>query len=183
MSRIGKKAISVPSGVKISIDGQKVTVEGKKGTLSMDVRQGVRVAWDESEKSITVSVDEAKAEDRQTRAQWGTTRALIQNMIVGVTEGYEKKLEIVGVGWGAEVQGQKLKVNVGYANPLFVNIPQGLTVTAEKQIVTIQGADKQAVGQMAAEVRSTRKPEPYNGKGVKYSDEVIKRKQGKQFGS
>ena len=183
MSRIGKKAISVPAGVKISIDGQNVSIEGKKGSLSMKVRDDVRVAWDESEKSITVSLDEKHAEERASKAQWGTTRALIQNMIVGVTEGYEKKLEIVGVGWGAEVQGQKLKVNVGYANPLFVGIPQGLTVTAEKQIVTITGPDKQAVGQMASEVRSTRKPEPYNGKGVKYMDEVIKRKQGKQFGS
>lgn len=183
MSRIGKKPISVPSGVKISIGGGSITVEGKKGSLTMAVRPDVQIAWDESEKSISVSIEESKASDRRARAQWGTTRALIQNMIKGVTEGYEKKLEVVGVGWGAELQGQKLKMNVGYANPIFVAVPAGLTVTAEKQIVTIQGADKQQVGQLAAVVRGTRPPEPYNGKGVKYVDEVIKRKQGKQFGS
>ncbi|MEL7471941.1 MAG: 50S ribosomal protein L6 [Planctomycetota bacterium] len=183
MSRVGKKPISVPSGVKISLNGQQITVEGKKGSLTLDVRKDVKLTWDESEKSISVGIDEKDADNRAAKAQWGTTRALVQNMIFGVTDGYEKKLEIVGVGWNAEVQGQKLKVNVGYADPRFVSIPEGVTVTAEKQNITIAGPDKQQVGQMAAEVRATRKPEPYNGKGVKYANEVIRRKQGKQFGS
>ena len=166
MSRIGKKPIEVPAKVKVSLSGNTITIEGPKGTLSFEHRPEVSVNWDEGEKSITVSIDEKDMKNKPVRAYWGTTRALINNMITGVLEGYEKKLEVVGVGWTANV-----------------SIPTGVNVQVDKQTVTINGTDKQAVGQFAAEVRAVRKPEPYNGKGIKYTDEVIKKKQGKQFGS
>ncbi|RMH13898.1 MAG: 50S ribosomal protein L6 [Planctomycetota bacterium] len=183
MSRIGKKPVDVPAGVKVSLNGRTVRVEGPKGTLEFEHRPEVSVHWDEGEKSISVSIDESKAEDRLARALWGTTRAIIRNMVEGVTKGYEKKLEVVGVGWTAAVAGQNLKLNVGFADPVSVAIPSGVTVGVDKQIITVSGPDRQAVGQLAAMIRSKRPPEPYNGKGVKYVDEVIHRKQGKQFGS
>ena len=183
MSRIGKKPVSVPKGVKVGVSNGTVKVDGPKGSLSMCVRPEVGVEFDESAAEVRCTIPESSIEDRQCRAYWGMTRALIQNMVTGVTDGYEKSLEIVGVGWGAQVQGSQVKLQLGYAKPVLVDIPQGVTVTAEKQIVKITGADKQAVGQLAAAIRSTRKPEPYNGKGVKYTDEVIKRKQGKAFGA
>ncbi len=183
MSRIGRKPIEIPAKVKASVSGSTVTIEGPKGTLKMERRPEVSVSVDDSGKAINVSVDEAKAaEDRSIRAYWGTTRSLINNMIIGVTQGYEKKLEIVGVGWTGTVSGSNLSLKIGYANRIEVPIPTGLTVTADKQLLTITGADKQAVGHFAASVRAKRKPEPYNGKGIKYSDEVIQRKQGKAFG-
>lgn len=183
MSRIGKKPVEVPAGVKVSIAGRKVRVEGKKGTLEFEHHPSVTVVWDESEKSVLVTIDEVKKDDRLARALWGTTRAIIANMVKGVTTGYEKKMEVVGVGWTAILAGQTLKLNVGFASPVEVPIPTGVTVAVEKQNLTITGADKQAVGQLAAKIRSKRPPEPYNGKGIKYADEVITRKQGKQFGS
>ncbi|MCA9276725.1 MAG: 50S ribosomal protein L6 [Phycisphaerales bacterium] len=183
MSRIGKKPISVPGNVKVNLSSGSISVEGPKGTLSYNFRPEVDVAFDEGDKSITVSMDEKLiAEKRSNNAYWGTTRALINNMIKGVTTGYERKLQVVGVGWTATVNGNKLALKVGYANIIEMPIPTGLTVTAEKQIITISGADKQAVGHFAASTRAKRKPEPYNGKGIKYLDEVIMRKQGKAFG-
>jgi large subunit ribosomal protein L6 len=183
MSRIGKKPVAVPAGVKVSIDGNTIAVEGKKGRLDFAFHPAVRVGWDESEKAIAVTIDDAKADDRHVRALWGTTRSIIENMVIGVTNGYEKKMEVVGVGWTAALAGQALRLNVGFASPVEVSIPSGVSVAVEKQLITISGADKQAVGQFAAMVRSKRPPEPYNGKGIKYADEVIQRKQGKQFGS
>lgn len=183
MSRIGKKPISIPKGVKVAINGRTVAVEGPKGKLEFELRPEVEVVWDESEAAISVNIDESRLEDRFARAMWGTTRALIQNMVKGVTEGYEKKLEIVGVGWNSALQGKQLKLNLGYASPVMIDIPSTVSVTAEKQLVTITGADKQQVGMFAAKVRSMRPPEPYNGKGVKYANEVIARKEGKKFGS
>ena len=183
MSRIGKKPVDVPAGVKVSVNDRTVTLEGPKGSLSFTHRPEVSVEFAESDKALTVTPDEKTAGDKKTKALWGTTRALLSNMIEGVTKGYERKLEVVGVGWGAQLAGQTLKLNVGFANQVEVPIPQGLTVVVEKQLVTVTGADKQAVGQFCAKVRSKRPPEPYNGKGVKYLDEVIRRKQGKQFGS
>ncbi len=183
MSRIGKKAIEVPKGVKVSLSGRTITVEGSKGTLSHEHRPEVAVKWDESEQSIVCTIDEKDAANRKIRAYWGLTRALIQNMVTGVASGYEKKLEIVGVGWGAQVAGQNLKLQLGYANPVELPIPTGLTVTAEKQNLAVSGADKQAVGDFAAKIRSKRPPEPYNGKGVKYADEVIRKKEGKKMGA
>ncbi|GJM18598.1 MAG: 50S ribosomal protein L6 [Phycisphaeraceae bacterium] len=184
MSRIGKKTIEVPKGVKVSINGRTVSIEGPKGTLSFEHRPEVKVGWTEDEKGLVVdAASEKKADDRLTKAYWGTTRALLANMIKGVTDGYEKKLEVVGVGWTANVSGQNLALKVGFANVVEVPIPTGLNVSVEKQLVTVTGTDKQAVGQFAAKVRSKRKPEPYNGKGIKYFDEVIKKKQGKAFGN
>lgn len=181
MSRVGIKPIEIPKGVKVTINGQTVTAEGPKGTLSRTFRDEIAIGWGEDEKTVVCSIKGAAT--RQARALWGTTRSLINNMLIGVDKGYQKGLQVEGVGWGAEVQGQRLKLQVGYADPAFVEIPQGLTVTAEKQTVKIEGADKQLVGEFAARARKVRQPEPYNGKGVRYSNEVIKRKQGKQFGS
>lgn len=183
MSRVGKKPISVPSGVKVNIGEADISVEGPKGTLRMKRLPSVNVALDDETKAVKVTVDEADAQTKTVRAGWGTTRALINNMIEGVTKGYEKGLEVVGVGWTAAVQGQQIRLMVGFANPVFVDIPQGVEVKVERQNIKISGSDKQAVGQFAAAVRAKRKPEPYNGKGIKYSDEVVRRKQGKQFGA
>jgi large subunit ribosomal protein L6 len=184
MSRIGKKPVQVPAGVKFTIDGRDITVEGKLGSLAYSHRPEVSVTWDESEKSVTISIDEADSASRPVRAYWGLTRAIIQNMVTGVSEGFERAVEVVGVGWTAELAGTDLKLSIGYATPVLVPIPQGLDVTVDRNsFVRVRGADKQAVGQFAAEVRAKRKPEPYNGKGIRYSDEVIRRKQGKQFGA
>jgi len=181
MSRVGKQPVSVPKGVKVSLSGTTVTAEGPKGTLTFDHDPDVGVVWDESEQSITVSVDDP--ENRRLKALWGTTRAIINNMVRGVAEGYQAKLEIVGVGWGAQVQGQKLSLSVGFASPRVLDIPPGVAVEVEKQMVSVSGADKQAVNQFAADIRAIKRPEPYQGKGIKYANEVIRRKQGKQFGS
>jgi large subunit ribosomal protein L6 len=185
MSRIGKKPIQVPSGVRVTIEPQSrtVAVEGPRGKLSMTHRPEVSVTWDEGENRIVCSIGQEKVRGGQNRAYWGLTRALIANMIVGVTEGYTKKLEVVGVGWGAKLQGKSLQLNLGYSDPVIKAVPEGLEVTVEGPIITVTGSDKQAVGQFAAEARAARPPEPYNGKGVKYLDEIIIRKQGKVFGS
>lgn len=183
MSRIGKKPVAVPAGVKVAIKDRVVNIEGPKGKLSMTHRPDVKVAWDESEKAIKCTVDVARAEELDLNKYWGTTRALIANMIEGVTKGYEKSMEVVGVGWTAVLAGKKLKLSVGFANTIMLDVPPSLSVTVDKQIVKISGPDKQVVGQFASSMRSLRKPEPYNGKGIKYLEEVIKRKQGKQFGA
>ena len=183
MSRIGRKQIEIPANVKVQLTDQAITVTGPQGTLSMPLRPDVRVKWDEAEKAITVSIDEADAENRIVRACWGTTRANIQNMVEGVTKGYEKTMEVVGVGWTPSLAGSRLKLVVGYANPIMMDIPKGLKVTVEKNFVKIAGPDKRMVGQFAAEMRAKRKPEPYNGKGIKYTTEVIKKKAGKTFGA
>jgi len=183
MSRIGKQPVAVPAGVKVTIAGGKVTVAGPLGTPHFTPHPQVKVAWNESEKSVVATIEEKHKDNAEVKANWGTARALIRNMVLGVTKGYEKALEVVGVGWTASLAGKNLKLVVGYANPILVPIPEGVKVVVEKQIIKISGADKQAVGELAAEVRSKRKPEPYNGKGIKYTDEVIKKKQGKQFGA
>lgn len=180
MSRIGKKPVAVPAGVTVSVNNGVVNVKGKLGTLSITHRPEVTVEIDDSSKAVVVS---RREETRASRAYHGMTRALVANMILGVTEGYKKELEVVGVGWSAQVQGPKVKLKVGYADDKIVAIPQGVTVVVTGPKITITGIDKQAVGQTAAEIRSKRKPEPYNGKGIKYVDEVIVRKQGKAFGS
>ncbi|MFK7959963.1 MAG: 50S ribosomal protein L6 [Phycisphaerales bacterium] len=184
MSRIGKKPIEVPSAVKISLDpkASSITIEGPKGKLSYAYRPEVSVTWDESEKRVVCSIPEAATRTGQMRAYWGTVRANIQNMIVGVTEGYEKKLEIIGVGWNAKLQGKKVQLNIGFCHPVDLFPPDGVNVAVDGQIVTINGHDKQAVGQFAANIRSKRPPEPYKGKGIRYVDEFVIRKQGKVFG-
>jgi large subunit ribosomal protein L6 len=184
MSRIGKKTVTVPAGVKIALKDRTINIDGPKGKLSLTFRPEVEVKWTESEKAVNVSLTKGyTSEDKEANAYWGSTRAHIRNMIEGVTKGYEKNLEVVGVGWTATLAGKNLKLVVGYANPVMMAIPTGVTVTVEKQFVKVVGPDKQAVGHFAASMRAVRKPEPYNGKGIKYTDEVIKRKQGKQFGA
>ncbi|MFM9995001.1 MAG: 50S ribosomal protein L6 [Phycisphaerales bacterium] len=184
MSRIGKQPVAVPAGVKVTIKGPtQVQVQGPVGTLTLDHRPEVKVRWGEAEKSIFVSIADKDMGDAQARAHWGTTRAHLRNMVEGVTKGFEKTLEVVGVGWTAALTGKALKLTIGYANPIVMPIPDGLTVKVEKAIVKITGPDRGTVGRFAAEVRAKRKPEPYQGKGIKYTDETIKRKQGKQFGT
>jgi len=186
MSRIGKQPVTVPAGVKVSLNPgeRRIEISGPKGTLSMVHRPEVSVTWDESEKRIVCAIPEERMSDGEARAFWGLTRSLLSNMIVGVTTGYSRKLEIVGVGWQAKLAGKTLTLNVGYADPVVLTVPDGVVCEINQNTqITISGPDKQLVGQFAAMIRSQRKPEPYNGKGIKYSDEVIQRKQGKAFGS
>lgn len=183
MSRLGKQPVQVPSGVSVSINGRKITISKGDKSLEMEHRPEVIVHWNQDEKSLSVAVPEGREGDRQSRAYWGMTRSLLANMVEGVAKGYQKQLEVVGVGYNATVAGDKLQLKVGFANTVSVQIPAGVDVSVERQMITVKGADKQKVGQFAARVRSQRKPEPYNGKGIKYSDEVIRRKQGKAFGS
>ena len=177
MSRIGNKPIPLLDGVKVSLNGRTVQVEGPKGKLAWEHRREVAVKVDDAKKEIVVS---RVNDQREARAFHGLTRALINNMIFGVKNGYEKRLEIVGVGYLAALKGKMLQLRVGYANELQKPIPEGLTVTVPDQThIVIQGVDKQLVGQFAAEIRSLRKPEPYKGKGVRYQGEQIKLKPGK----
>ncbi|MFN7845308.1 MAG: 50S ribosomal protein L6 [Pirellula sp.] len=177
MSRVGKKPITVLDGVKTNIDGNVVSVEGPKGKLSFAFSNSIEVINSVDGKEITVS---RKNDERMSRALHGLTRALINNMIIGVKNGYEKKLEIIGVGYLATIKGKVLQLRVGFANELQVPIPEHLEVTCPDQThITVKGCDKQAVGQFAAHVRSLRKPEPYKGKGVRYVGEQIKLKPGK----
>jgi large subunit ribosomal protein L6 len=177
MSRIGKKPLPVPKGVKVQLAGRSLSVEGPKGKLEWEHRPEVAVAYDESAQVLTVS---RHNEEALSRALHGTTRAVIQNMIVGVTQGYERRLEIIGVGYLAAVIGKVLQLRVGYANELQVPIPEGIKVSVpDQQHIVIQGIDKQMVGHFAASVRALRKPEPYKGKGIRFLGEPVRRKQGK----
>lgn len=185
MSRIGKKPIAVPANVKISIQDSTILVEGPKGKLTLRHRPEVSVVYDESERLIKVLRNE---ETRQARAYHGLTRALIANMIKGVTEGYSKTLEIYGTGYNVKQEGKDLVINVGFANAVRVPIPAGISVNIEvpqsrsntsPAVFTISGIDKQLVGEIAARIRRIKPCEPYNGKGIKYKDEQIKRKVGK----
>ena len=189
MSRIGKKIITVPAGVKVAIAGPKVQIDGPKGKLSLNLPPQVKVTWAESEKAIKVELAQGfNTEDRAANANWGSTRAHLRNMVEGVTKGYEEHLQVVGTGWSATLQGKTLKLVLGFSNTIEMVVPDGITVVVEKAQgdttpVKISGSDRQMVGQFASAIRQKRKPEPYNGKGVKYASEVIKRKQGKQFGA
>ena len=177
MSRIGKQPVQVPEGVKIQIADRTVTVEGKLGKLQWEHRPEVSVAFDEQAKVMSVTRQD---DQRQSRALHGLTRALLANMVVGVTQGYEKRLEIQGVGYLAAIQGAVLQLRVGLANELQVPIPEGVNVAVpDQQHIVIQGIDKQKVGHFAASVRALRKPEPYKGKGIRYLGEPVRRKQGK----
>jgi large subunit ribosomal protein L6 len=177
MSRIGKKPVPVPAGVKVQIADRTVTVEGKLGQLQWEHRPEVSVAYDEAAKVVNVT---RRDDERQSRALHGLTRALLVNMMAGVTQGYEKRLEIQGVGYLAAIQGTTLQLRVGLANELQVPIPEGVKVTVpDQQHIVIQGIDKQKVGHFAASVRALRKPEPYKGKGIRYLGEPVRRKQGK----
>jgi large subunit ribosomal protein L6 len=175
MSRIGKRPISIPSGVTITPKDGGVEVKGPRGTLFDKVLPTVGLQV-EAGSVVLTRADES----HETRAAHGLARSLLQNMVTGVTVGFRKQLEIVGVGYKAEVQGAELVLSLGYSHPIRMRIPKGMTVKAERPTaLTIEGADRQAVGKFAAEIRSTRKPEPYKGKGVKYVDERVRRKVGK----
>jgi len=175
MSRLGKQPIAIPSGVEITFANGVLTVKGPKGTLSQEVRDLVSVVIENN----TVAFAPAK-DTLQARALWGTYAAIARNLIEGVTTGFTKVLEIEGVGYRAEAQGQKLTMSLGFSHPIIIEVPQGITATVEKGVVTITGADKHAVGQFAANVRKVKKPEPYKGKGIRYQGEYIIRKQGKK---
>lgn len=177
MSRIGKKPVPVPAGVNVEIDGRSIKVKGPKGELTYEHRPEVCVTLSGDKSAVVV---ERLHENRLARSVHGLTRALISNMIVGVTQGYEKRLEIQGVGYLAAVQGTTLQLRVGYANELQVPIPAGLKVSCpDQQHIVVQGIDKQLVGNFAASVRSLRKPDPYKGKGIRYQGEHIRMKEGK----
>jgi large subunit ribosomal protein L6 len=176
MSRIGKKPVAVPSGVNASVDGQLVKVKGSKGELSFLVPDSVAVAHADGAISVT-----PRDETKRARAMWGMSRSQVANLIKGVTVGYEKKLEINGVGYKAAIAGPVLKLNLGFSHDVDYPIPQGIQITTPKPTeIVVTGIDKQKVGQIAAEIREFRGPEPYKGKGVKYVGEFIFRKEGKK---
>jgi large subunit ribosomal protein L6 len=175
MSRIGKKPVTIPTGVTAELKESILKIKGAKGELTLDVHPKVMVKIEGSE--IMVSV--AKPDNKQERALWGLFRSLVANMITGVTAGFTKVLEVNGVGYKAAASGTKLNMSLGYSHPIDMDIPKGIEVKVEKNVITITGADRQLVGQFAAVVRQQRPPEPYKGKGIKYSDETIRRKAGK----
>ena len=176
MSRIGNKAVAIPSGVTANVEGQTVKVKGPKGALQVVLHDDVTVKMDKG--AITV---DPRSQTKRARSLWGTSRTLVANLVSGVTKGFEEKLEITGVGFRAAVQGKQLNLQLGYSHDVNFPIPQGITIVTPKPTeIVITGTDKQLVGQVAAEVRGFRRPEPYKGKGVKYVDEYIFRKEGKK---
>lgn len=178
MSRIGKKPVSIPSNVTITLSGEQIKVKGPKGELISSLHPAIKVVHEANEVICTRSDDAPK-----NRALHGLTRALIQNMVSGVSEGYKKVLDIVGVGYRAEVKGENLFINIGYSHPIYFMPPAEIKISTPTQTqIVVEGIDKQLVGLVAAKIRSFRKPEPYKGKGIKYSDEQIRRKAGKTAG-
>ncbi len=176
MSRIGKKPIAVPSGVTANVEGQTVKVKGPKGALSVALHDDVAVKLEGGQIKI-----DPRFETKRARSQWGTSRTLVSNLISGVTKGFEQRLEINGVGYRAAVQGKNLQIALGYSHDIVYPIPEGITIVTPKPVeIVITGSDRQKVGQVAAEIREYRRPEPYKGKGIKYSDERIFRKEGKK---
>ena len=179
MSRIGKQPVPIPAGVQVSEAGRQVRVQGPKGQLVLALRPEVEVEI--APKEITVS---RSRDTREARAYHGMTRAMLANMCLGVTKGYEKTLDIIGVGWNAVVQGRKVLLNIGFSHPIAFDIPEGLQVSCPNPTtIVVTGSDKQMVGQLAAAMRAARKPEPYKGKGVRYKGEFVRQKAGKSFGS
>jgi large subunit ribosomal protein L6 len=175
MSRVGKKPIEIPDGVEVKIAGRKVSVKGPKGSLDLEFHPAVNV--DISGKEIKVTAQDLS---KQSKALWGLTRVLVSNMIDGVTKGFEKQLELQGVGYRMAVQGKKISMALGFSHPVEVDIPDGLEVKIEKNILTVSGIDKQKVGQFAASTRSLKKVEPYKGKGFRYVGEIVRKKAGKK---
>ena len=176
MSRIGKKTIAVPKGVTVTLDGQKVTVKGPKGESSWTVAEEIEGKQEGDELSLTPTSDTQRA-----RAMWGLSRTLVANMVTGVTDGFEKNLELVGVGYRAAMKGSALSLQLGFSHEVDIAPPAGVTFVVPKQTeIKIQGADKQVVGEIAAVIRKLRPPEPYKGKGVRYQGETVRRKEGKK---
>ena len=176
MSRIGKKPVELPSGVTASVSGQTIEVKGPKGTRSFSATDDVTITVEEN--AVKVS---PRGTSKRARQQWGMSRSMVENLIIGVTEGFKKELEITGVGYRANIQGNTLKLALGYSHDVDFDIPAGVTVTAPKQTeIVVEGIDQQLVGQVAANIREWRKPEPYKGKGIRYKGEYIFRKEGKK---
>jgi large subunit ribosomal protein L6 len=176
MSRVGKKPVAVPSGVTATVDGQTVKMKGPKGQLQFIVHDDVEVKFEDGQVKVA-----PRSETKRARSLYGTARAQIANLVEGVTKGFEKKLEITGVGYRAAMQGKNLQLALGYSHDVVYTIPEGITITVPKPTeITVAGTDAQRVGQVAAEIRAYRPPEPYKGKGVKYAGEFIFRKEGKK---
>jgi large subunit ribosomal protein L6 len=179
MSRIGKKPIPIPQGVKIQVEGSTVRAEGPKGKLMQPVPVGLQAKVDNGNLVI-----DRQGDDRRVRALHGLTRSLVANMVAGVKDGFERKLEIVGIGYRAQMQGKAIQLALGYSHPVVFPLPDGISAEIDKQVgITLRGADKALLGETAAKLRALRKPDPYKGKGIKYADEVIRRKVGKKAGA
>ncbi|MBW6390350.1 50S ribosomal protein L6 [Billgrantia antri] len=175
MSRVAKYPVKVPAGVDVKLDGDQLTVKGSQGTLSMTVHPDVAIAQEEGQLTFNPS------ENAKSWAMVGTTRALVQNLVTGVSEGFTKTLEIVGVGYRAQASGQTLNLSLGFSHPVEYSLPEGVSAeTPKNTVIVLKSADKQKLGQVAAEVRAFRPPEPYKGKGVRYADEQVRRKEAKK---
>ena len=175
MSRVGKKPIKIPQGVEVKIEGQKVMIKGPKGELQREIRPELEILQKEG-----VIFVQPRIETKKTSAFWGLTRSLIANMIEGVSRGYEKKLEIQGIGYKARLEGEDLVLEIGFSHPVKIRCPQGIKFSIEKNIITVSGIDKELVGNIAAKIRKVKKPEPYKGKGIRYLGEVVRKKMGKK---
>lgn len=176
MSRVGKYPVPVPAGVQVALQGRTITAKGKNGELKLDLTEFVDVTVENNQVAVA-----PKGEDRRARTMWGTTRSLIQGMVTGVSTGFSKTMEITGTGYRAAMQGSDLVLNLGYSHEIRYPVPKGIKITVEKPTtVKVEGADKRQVGQVAAEIRGYRGPEPYKGKGIRYDNEVILRKEGKK---
>lgn len=176
MSRVAKNPVKLPAGVEVKLAGQQLSVKGARGTLELNVHSSVEVLQEAGELRFA-----ARNGDQQTRAMAGTTRALVNNMVIGVSTGFERKLQLVGVGYKAQAKGQVLNLALGFSHPIDYELPDGVVAETPNQTeILIKGVDKQLVGQVAAEIRDFRRPEPYKGKGVRYADEVVRRKEAKK---
>ena len=178
MSRIGKQPVMIPSGVEVKMDKQKITVKGPKGSLDLNVHRYINVKLDDKE--VKISPKDVKKQG--SKALWGTTQVLIKNMIEGVTNGFEKKLELNGTGYKVAVSGKKLKLDLGFSHSIEMEAPEGIAFAVDKNLISVSGIDKQLVGEIAAKIRSKRPVEPYKGKGLKYEGEFVRRKEGKKAG-
>jgi len=176
MSRIGRKKIKVPDSVKIKLEKGNIEIKGPKGELKLDIHKNIKV----SQEDEYIMVEPKNIEKPGSKALWGTVRMLINNMIKGVTDGYEKKLELQGTGYKVAVSGKKLTMELGFSHAVEIEAPEGIEFLVEKNIITVSGIDKQLVGEMAAQIRSKKKPEPYKGKGIRYVGEYVRRKTGKK---
>ena len=179
MSRIGKQPLIIPSQVETKITDSVISVKGPKGELKLNIHPRVMVNIDDNQISVVVKNQDVKEE----KALWGLFASLIKNMLIGVTEGFSKKLIVDGIGYKVSLSGKVLNLNLGFSHVVNFNIPDDINITVEKNLITVQGIDKQRVGEVAAQIRALRKPEPYKGKGIKYSDEIIRKKAGKAAGA
>jgi large subunit ribosomal protein L6 len=178
MSKLGKKPIAVPAGVQVTLEGARLTVKGPKGTLTRDIPSLISVTVTDGQ--VAVGLKDGDRSSRENRAQWGLWRSLTSNMVHGVSEGWSRTLEFQGVGYKAAVKGNDLELSLGYSHPITVTAPEGISFATDKTTITVSGIDREAVGHVAANIRTKRLPEPYKGSGIRYSDEIIKKKAGKK---